>query len=321
MEMEQTMVPQIDASNANPNPDAAAMALTGDTATDLQNIAAELGVSVDASGNVVDKAQPQPQSQPAPAPVAAQPANPEPPKPVEVPKKFQNPDGSVNEAAVEKSTKSVEEMIAYYKGKEREAQQLQNKVNNPPQPQTQTQQQPFVPPQGLTPLEIAEVNAILADAQALGKKMSDAEAIIQARSTIRLNEARLNAELAATADLRKEFEESRLTQELQDLLQKDPSFLNPETADSVVTLRNELRKTNPKASYRDAFVLHLGQLELQKRTGQVLTPTPTGTAARPPATPVGPVSRVLPTNVGNPKAMDQNQLLAEIRKIHPNFKG
>lgn len=319
--MEQTMVPQIDATNPNPTPDADAMALpNGSTMEQLQHVAKEMGITLDESGNVAG----QPKAQPVPAPVEAQQPNPQPQAaqppatPVEVPPKFQNADGTVNEEKLQKSTTSLEDRIAYFKQKEREYQQTQNRVNNPPPAPVQAQPQAFVPPQGLSPLEIQAAQDILADAQALGVKMTQAEAIVQARAQVRIAEARLNAEIQSTEDIRRELAESRMTQELSDLIKSDPSLLDQKVADAVLSIR----QANPKMSYRDAFVHHLGQLELQKRTGQVQTPNPTGTTVRQPPTPVGPVTRVGPVvDVSNPKSLPDDVLLAEIRKIYPSFRN
>jgi hypothetical protein len=322
--MEQTMVPQVDATNPNPTPDAKAMALPeGSTMDQLRAVAKEMNIPLTPEGNIAETqetaqpaSEPKVESPPQAQVQAAPPAH----APAEVPKKFQNPDGTVNVEKLEKSTKSVEEMLAYYRGKEAEAQKAQNRVNNPP-PNPQAPQT-FVPPQGLSPLEVQAAQDILADAQALGHKMTQNEAILMARAQVRMNEARLNAELNATEDIRRELNETKLTTELQGLMNRDPELLTPQTADRLVELRNELRKQNPNASYRDAYVLHLGQLELQRRTGQVLTPNPTGQTVKAPPTPVGPVSRVQGSvDLSNPKALPDDILLAEIRKIHPNFRN
>ena len=320
--MEQTMVPQIDASDPNPNPDAAAMALTGNTTVDLQNIAKELGVQADAYGNVIEAtAQPAPVAEaPQVQPVAETPAQPQaveqPKTSVEVPKKFQNADGTPNVEKIEKATKSIEEMVAYYKAKEREGQQLQNKVNNPPAPQT-------APPVVDQALEIRVANDILTETDALvkqGYQPAQAQALAVARVQIGLQEARYKAEVSATDDIRRELGENRMATELQTLLNNDASLLTPEVADRLIAIRNG----DPKISYRDAYIQHLGEVEFNKRSGQVKTPTPTGQAAKAPPTPVGPVTRVqqttTPTDVRQMRDMPLKDLEAEVRRQFPGIR-
>ena len=318
--MEQTVTPQIEAVNANPNPDAAALALPeGSLMDQLRHVAAEKGVALDANGNVVES-QPEPQlKKHDPIKVIHEPLPKADPAPVEVPQKFQKEDGTVDEAKLDKSITSLEERIAYFKAKEREYQTEQNKVNNPPKAVYQAPP----PAAGVTELEQRVAQDILADAQALGEKMTPNQALIQARSQIRLQEARLTAEVDSasrmTAEIRQELAEARMAQELEGLIKSDESLLDKNTADSVIAIR----QANPKMSYREAYIHHLGVQDFQRRTGQVRTPTPTGQAAKAPPTPVGPVSRVnaAPVDLRNPQKMTDEQLIAEIRKQHPGFRN
>lgn len=310
---EGTVVPQIDATHGtldNSQP-AAVAALTGDNATDLANIAREMGVSLDASGNVAKEARAQQMPvtpPPVPAPAAVVPA------PVEVPPKFQNPDGTVNEAKVEKSTVDVLKGIEYYKAKEKEFHQLQNKVNNPaPQPQ---QVQPHGAAQ-LSQLEISMAQDLINEHAAQGVTLDQRSAIAQARVMARGLEAKHAAELSITDSLRRDMAETRMTSELKDLIDADETLLTPAVADRVLAIRQE-----KGGSYRDAYIQHLGEESIRQRTGQVKTPIPTGQAAKAPPTPVGPVSRVQSTvDLSKPQALSDADLEAAVRAAHPRYRG
>lgn len=329
--MEQVESPvEIDGTSPTNTPDAAAMALTGDTMADLAAVAKEMGIPVDSNGNVVEapaQSAPVPAAQPQAKPVEPAPAAPQtaeqPATPVEVPAKFQNPDGTPNEAKLEKSTRSIEQMVEYYKAKEREAQQLQNRVNNPPaQPQPQ---QPVVPqyvqPQ---PLEFQVAQDILnetAALQAQGYQPAQAQALANARVQVRLAEAKYNAELNATADIKREMQEAKMEQELGRLIGADNSLVSTEVADRLIAIKQEYGfKTFDKA-----YAVYLGEQEIKRRTGhsqQVQTPIPKGATAKAPPTPVGPVARVQKTvDVTNPHSLSDADLIAEIKRIYPTFRG
>lgn len=314
---EMNVVPQIDGTNPTTTPDAAAMAITGNNAVDLANIAKEMGVTLDAKGNVTKANAAQP-AVVTPSPVPTQPQAATPVVTSEVPAKFQNADGTVNEEKLVKSTKSVEEMLAYYRSKEREAQQVQNRVNNPPATPTAPAHQANQPAQ-LTQLEISMANDLLAESAAYGAPISQGQAIAQARVMARGLEAKHAAELSITDDIRRELGENRMTLELKALMDADDTLLTPQVADRIL----EIRKENPRMqSYREAYIHHLGEQEIAKRTGQVKTPTPTGQVAKAPPTPIGPVSRVQSTvNLANPTSLSNEQLEAEIRKAYPRYRG
>lgn len=334
MEGEMIEVPQIDTSSPVPHgmADAKAMAITGNNNIDLANIAKEMGVTLDARGNVVENPAPaaQPVPTPAPAPVAPAPAPVQAadPKPVDttVPPKFLKPDGTVDEAKVEKSTKSVEEMIAHYRAKEREAQQLQNRVNNPPaQPQAAPQPVPQAAPQiapnaPLNQLERDIATAIFQDAAAMGAPIAEGHAIALARAQIRVAEIKYAAEMDATKELRARVEDNERRRELQGLIDANPELLSAEMADTLWRVRQENPWLNQAPEPWKAALIHLQGT--QGRAGQVQTPIPTGVTAKAPATPVTPVARVQPTvNLANPHSMTNEQLEAEIRKQFPRFRG
>lgn len=311
-------IPQINGNGPSENPDAQALALTGNTAVDLANVAKELGVTLDAAGNVATEhtdAQPvavtptpRAPAQPQAAPVKTEAA-------ADVPAKFQNADGTPNVEKIEKSTKSVEEMLAYYRAKEREAHQAQNRVNNPAPNAPVT-----VAPQTtqLSPLEYQMAQDLIAEHSAQGINLDQRSAIAQARVMARGLEAKHAAEANMTESLRREVGEQRMTAELKDLMAADQDLLTPEVADRVLAIK----QANPQMrSYREAYIQHLGEQAIAQRTGQVKTPTPTGQAAKAPPTPVGPVTRVQRTvDISNPHSMTTEQLEAEARKMFPGLR-
>ena len=313
--MEQGVIPQVNTAEPSVNPDAAALALTGNTQADLAAVAKELGVTVDASGRVVEaqpaqpaaEATPQPNPTPAPAQTPAEP----------VPAKFQNADGSVNVEKLQKSEANLDEAIARYRAKEKEFQTVQNRVNNPP-PAPQYQ-----PPQPqLTPFEIQVAQDILNDARALGVNMDQATAVLQARSQIRLQEARLGAEVSATAELRQKVEDNERSRELQGLIEKDQWLLSDEAMNVLWKVRQDNPWLNKAPEpWKAAYLLHKGSTG---HTQQVQTPTPQGTTAKAPPAPVGPVARVQKTvNLGDTNAlkkMDLNDLEAEAKRLYPGLR-
>ncbi len=319
--MDMTPVPEVNGASPMTNPDAAAMALTGDTATDLANIAKELGVSVDASGNTTPI---QATAQPAQVTPVTQPQAAEQPKTeTAVPAKFQNPDGTVNEQRLEKSTQSIDEAIARYRVKEREFQQLQNKVNNPiavPQVQVQPAQ---VQPTQLTAFEVQIANDLLAESTAAGEPMKQAHAIAQARVIAKGLEAKYSAEMDATSDLRRRLEDNERSRELQGMIDGDPSLMSAEMVDKLWQVRQDNPYLNQaKEPWKAAYTFFKGS---QTHGGQVQTPNPTGQTAKAPPTPVGPVSRVQQTvnleNVADIKTLTDAQLEAMTRQHFPGLRA
>ena len=321
--MEMTEVPQIDITNANPNPDAAAMALTGDNRQDLAAIAKEMGVSLDADGNVVEASvQPTPAQTPTPVKAvetAKSQAAEQPKTEILIPAKFQKPDGTVDEKRLEKSSASLDEAIARYRAKEREFQQLQNKVNNPP-PGQQHQAPASIP---LSPLEVQIARDLIAESAALGAPLSEGHAIAQAKVMSRALEAKYAAEMDATSDLKRRIEDNERARELQGLIDGDPRLLTSEMVDALWNIRqsNPYLNSAPEP-WKAAYTFYLGQ---QTRGGQVKTPTPTGQAAKAPPTPVGPVSRVGQfVNLGDRTALEAlrtEQLEALVKQEFQGFRG
>lgn len=310
------VVPQIDTNDSNRSNTVApaVAALTGNDLADVAAIAKELGVADPFAANQAQQPKPVAQPQVAPPPVVPQAA----PKAetVEVPPKFQNPDGTVNEAKLDKSKQSLAEKLAEFKAMEREYNQKQNKINNPPQVPVQPQPLPQNPTQ-LSPLEYQMAQDLINESAAQGFTLDHRQAIAQARVMARGLEAKHAAEQSLFEELKRENADNRMTAELKDLIDADEGFLTKATAERVLAIRAE-----KGGSYRDAYIQHLGEEAIRQRTGQVKTPIPTGQTVKAPPTPVGPVLRVQPAvSTANPHDLSNEQLEAEIRKIHPRFRG
>lgn len=322
--MEIAEVPQVQALDRSVQPDSKAMSLTGDTMKDLNNIAKEMGVSLDAKGNIAEvQPTPAPVTQPQVAPDQPQAVVTEPEKPVEVPAKFQNPDGTVNVEKLEKSSASVDEMIARYRAKEREAQQLQNRVNNPP-PVAQVVQPIQQPVQAqLSPLEYQMAQDLVAKAAAQGLQLDHRLAIAQAQVMAQGLEAKHAAEMSLTQDLRQRVEDNERSRELQGLIDSDPALLSPGMVDTLWKVRQENPWLEKAPEPWKAAYIHLKGT--QGHAPQVKTPNPTGTTAKAPPTPVGPVTRVQKTVDITDKRQLQGltieQLEAEAKKLFPGFNG
>lgn len=321
--MEQGMIPEVNVSDAVQNPDAEAMKLTGDTMTDLQNIAKEMGVQLDASGEIAEKPLPveSPQeSAPVAQKVTEQPqpeSQAEAPAKVEVPEKFQNPDGTANTEKLAKAEESLDQVIARYKEKEKEFSRLQNRVNNP-----QAQEQPSVPklPSQLSPLEIQVAEDLIAESNALGKPMEQAHAIAQARVIAKIAEAKHRADADLVEDIRRRVEDTERTNELQTMFNNHPELREPGMVDKLVAIRNQYPEVNAsRTPWRSAFLVQKGLESLS----QVKTPTPKGGTAKAPATPVSPVSRISQSAAPTLKDawnMDLKALEAQALKENPGMR-
>lgn len=321
--MEQGMVPQIHIDAPMTNPDAQAMRLTGDTSTDLQSVAKELGLTLDANGNAVT--QPKPVTSPhveIPTQAVSTPKAVEikPEAPVEVPAKFQNPDGTVNVEKLEKSTASLDEMIAKYRAKETAAQTLQNKVNNPNGNPVNVA--PATPQAQLTPFEVQVANDLITEAAAAGYQMPQGQAIAQAKIAIKLSEARAQFEQQSSQELRQRLEDGERARELDSMVKSDPWLATEAAVDALWKVRQENPWLNqaPKP-WEAAYTFFKGR---NGHGSQVQTPTPTGNTAQAKPTPVAPVARVQRTvDVTDKRALESlsdADLEAIARKFNPGLR-
>jgi len=214
-----------------------------------------------------------------------------------VPAKFKNPDGSVNEAAVAKSTHNAEEALARYAEIERALRQKQNEVAALKNPAAvQAPQAPQVPVNlPLSPLELSMAQDLLNEAAALGFQMPQAQAIAQARVMARGLEAKHAAELNVVQDIRQRMEIQDRRTELEKIAENDPWVLSPEGVETLSKIRESRSHVNASPTpWTAAYREHLADQVMQSRlTGQVPTPTPTAKTAKAPPTPVNAAPRVV----------------------------
>lgn len=308
--------------------DEQAMKMTGNDKTDLAAVAAEMGVGLNADGSVSEVKPAEKAAEVATTAtdaVVTEPVAQTGPKKVEVPAKFQKEDGTVDVEKLQKSASNVDEMIERYRAKEREAQRLQNKLNNPPPvpvnvSQDQAPQQAQVQ---LTELEQHMAQDLVNEAAAQGLTLDVRLAIAQAKVMARGLEAKHSVELNATQDLRMRLEEQDRRTELQSMIDSDPELMSPQMVDTLWQIRQENpgidRSVQP---WKNAYIYHLGKQAIAQRTQQVKAPNPTGQTAKAPPTPVGPVARVERTvDLSDRKALNSLSLEELENQMRVNFKG
>lgn len=239
------------------------------------------------------------QTQPNPEPVAPQPETTKAPATApatEVPDKFKNPDGTVSQEKIEKSTVNAEEAYQKYADIERKLRQKQNEVaalkQGAPVPATPASVPANVQ---LSPLEIQVAQDLINGAAELGEKMSQAQAIATARVQVRLMEAKHSAEIAMTESLRERLDSQDRKAELEKIAEQDPWVISPEGVEALGKIRESYPHVNSSTHpWTAAYDQHLAnQVKQQRLSGQVPTPTPTARTARPPATPVQAAPRVV----------------------------
>lgn len=217
---------------------------------------------------------------------------------VKVPEKFQAPDGSLDSAKLEKSTINAEEALAKYAEKEKALRQKMSEVHRLSQQPLQPQP-PAANAVPLTAFEIQVANDLINEARAFGYDMPQGQAIAQARVQIKMAEARHSAEASMTEGLRIKLEDQERRQELESIAKYDPSVLSPEGIEALSRIRESRPWINnsPKP-WSEAYDYYLAeQTKAARSKGQVL-PTPTGSTAKAPPTPVGPAPRAVVQSSG-----------------------
>lgn len=278
----------------------------GDLQSDLAKIAAESGaVQPDKFAQQNPPVATEPVAAVEPEQPATAPATP-------VPDKFKNPDGTVNEEKVAKSTLNAEQALAQYAEVEKKLRQKQNEVaalKNSPAPAQQPQVQNF----NLTPFERQAAIDILNDAQALGIQITEQQAILQARSDIRMAEAKHRADLSVTADLRERIDLQDRNAELKAIAKSDPWVFSPEGIAKLESIRTTRNTPTWTAAYRE----HLADEAIQQRlSGQVENPTPTARTAKAPPTPVNAAQRVV-VKPSEPVLQSKEQVDAYVSTLTP----
>lgn len=275
-------VPEVNTQDKMAQPDAGLQGFSGkpgDFAADMAKIAAEFGHAPEAPAPIAAEAPAAIQHK---APEAA-PAQPEQPQAagqptVEVPKKFQNADGTVDADKVQKSEVNLDEAIARYKAKEREFQQLQNKVNNPPAYQPPVAQAQ----EGIDPF-VAQLNADLA-ANPSNPGLVLAKLFHAAKDSA-YQQAKQDIE-----GIRTETHAEKNEKELAGLLKLYPEMASPDGIEKLSAIRQE-RGIN---TWRGAFREYIADQGMTQRLGgQVQTPNPTAAAVKAPASPAAAAPRAV----------------------------
>ena len=239
-----------------------------------------------------------------------------------VPAKFKDENGAVSLEKIEKSTVNAEEAYKKYAELERNLRQKQNEVaalqKSAPAPQSQVP--PIAPNTPLSALERDMAQAIFNDAQSLGQPVTEIQAIVQARSQIRIADIRYQAELSATEQLRDRFEAQDRRTELEKIAEHDPWVISPEGVEALGKIRESFPHVNEsRTPWTAAYDQHLAnQVKQQRLAGQVPTPTPTAKTARPPATPVQAAPRVVvKPSEPNMSGWNSNQISAYVASLPP----
>jgi hypothetical protein len=212
-----------------------------------------------------------------------------------VPDKFKNPDGTMNEARVQKSVLHGEAALARALEVEKQLRMKQNEIAAL-QKGLPVQATPASVPANvqLSPLEIQVAQDLINEAAALGEKMSQAYAIAQARVQVRMMEAKHSAEASLTEQLRHRIEDQDRRRELEAIAKEDSSVFSPEGIEALSKIRMENPWVNQSPNpWQTAYDLHLAQKTRQERLNGTVSPTPTGMTAKAPPTPVNPAPRAV----------------------------
>jgi len=278
----------------------------GDLAKDLAFLAKEQQQTQEPPKveNVTETVEPE---QPATAPATP------------VPDKFKNPDGSVNQEKVTKSTVSAEEALAKYAELERKLRQKQNEVaalkSGAPVPAVP----PSTPvPVSLSPFEIQVAQDLINEAAAAGQPIHQAHAIAQARVMVKMMEAKHSAEAQSLQSLNQKLEDQERRRELEVIRKRDPWVFTSEGIEKLTAIREEKGLPSWTAAYRE-YLADLKLAEMMQDSGeQVQTPTPTGKTAKAPPTPVNPAPRVVvKPSEPNYAAMSPDEINAHLAKMTP----
>lgn len=232
-----------------------------DFAADIAKLAAEQGVTV--SPKVEPPTQPeQPVTQaPVTPPVEA--------TKVEVPVKFQTPDGGVDTEKLAKSTMNVEEALAKYLEKERELARKRNEVKA----QENAYINPPTPPNTPTPVIPVNTNfaaQLEADIAKEGAGVVLAKLFTAAQESV---EERVQKEISSLKNVNAE---NTIKQQIQAIGKSDPWVYTTEgisTLNQVLIEQPYLQTADDP--YKAAYLFYNGQKSVaSKSSPQVLTPTP-----------------------------------------------
>lgn len=249
-------------------------------------------------------------AQPAQPPAAATPAAQAETQPPAVPEKFQNPDGTVNQERLEKSTVNVEAALEKYRQKEIELRRTQNNVNRlqqglpvPPAPvQPQVPTQPQQPAQGQRLADL--LNAELA------ANPNNPGMVLEKLAYAMREEAR-NAALGQVADLQQEVELQKRDREVEAIGKHDSWVLTDQGFDTLTRIRAEKPWVNQHPNpWTQAYREHLADQAMKQRLGSVV-PMPTPKGATAPVAPAVPTNRA-PSPTPNLAGLSKEQIDAHL---------
>ena len=246
--------------------------------------------------------------QPATAPVT----------PPEVPDKFKNPDGTVNQERIEKSTVNAEEAYQKYAELERKLRQAQNNVASLQKGVLPPATPAAAPVTQYSQFEIQVAQDLINAHAEAGFQLAPAQALAQARVQVRLVEAKHNAEASRIDQIGQQLEDQDRRRELEKIAEHDPWVLSPEGIAKLSEIRENRPHVNAApnkwtAAYREFLA---DQAMSQRLNGTVQTPNPKGLTAngqahKAPPTPVNPAPRVSVQPTGpNLNQMNPDQISA-----------
>lgn len=294
---------------------------------ELAKIAAESGQKIE-NGNVVPAIEPmQPQAVVQPEPQATT-------QPVQVPQKFQTPDGQVDLQKVQQSTVNAEAALERYRALEVELRQKQNVVHKlqeqPPQqspqrPQTAPQyapppQQPQNPWQTFQPQLTPDViNQALAKSQNPGQILYETAQIMANDAAQRAySQARMEA-AQEYQNLSQRFESKERMTELQGIADRDPWVFSDEGIKALGAIRQSKPwLNNAPEPWLEAYKVYKADQVLSP-ISQVQTQTPTVGTAKVPPTPVQTANRTnqAPLSSETIARMSQAEINAMLDKMTP----
>lgn len=303
--MEAQSVPEVPIVDPLRNPDAVLNNYSGkpaDFAADIAKIAQEMGVI-----NPLAPKEPAQNVEPTPAPVQPETPKQDQPQateqPLEVPKKFQNKDGQLDESKLAKSIQSAEQnlqvqeaALARYRSLESELKRKQQEVKKLQSGVGQTQTNESVQPNSFE----AQIEA---DLQKNGVGRTLAKLYDAARQSA-YDQAR--QDLEGVAD---EIEWGKRQRGLEAVGKNDPWVLSDDGVNVLAKIvQDDPFLHNHPQKWTKAYEIHLGRKAMQQMAGsQVQTPTPTAPTVKAPASPVGAVNRGQQTpqiDLNDPKSVN-----------------
>jgi hypothetical protein len=283
-----------------------------DMEKDLAAIAAEQAPPAQPASSPAAVTPPAPQAEAAPTPAPVTPAAVTPPAP-EVPEQFRGPDGKLDQEKVLKSYSDLRK-------------EFNRRIQSPA-----ASQAPVVPAQAqpvqaqpnaavqVSQFELQVAQDIVNDAAALGVSVTREQAIVQARSQIRLEEARHRATTAATLSKVEQFEqklaEENDRKQLENLARDHAWVLTPQGFKEVEAVMAEKpwMFTNQDTRYSDAVEVLLGRKAKSGQQGLVNMPTPTGAQNGAPPLPATPA----PVAQAPIRLETQAEIMAHVAKLTP----